>query len=56
MAAFAGDRCAADGLLISADIRSFEESQDPEFCEAVVERIDAYNEMCGQQIEILDCG
>ncbi len=48
--------CEVEGILISADISSYEQSLDPEFCELIVDRIDLFNDACESSIEILDCG
>ncbi|HJM79786.1 MAG TPA: hypothetical protein QF656_04550 [Nitrosopumilus sp.] len=37
-------------------IRIYEESFDPEFCEDIVEKINSFNDSCNPTIEILDCG
>jgi len=48
--------CSVDTVIISGEINSYEKSLDPEICENILEKIDAYNEQCESQIEILDCG
>ena len=48
--------CPIIHLGILNDIEMFNESLDPEFCESIVYRIDAFNEKCEPEIEIIDCG
>lgn len=38
------------------EIKKFEQTLDPEFCENLVYRIDAFNDECEPYIEIIDCG
>jgi len=42
-------------MLILNEISTFENTLDPEFCENLLEKIDAFNETCEPQVEILDC-
>jgi hypothetical protein len=53
---FTNNSCSVDNVIISNEIRAYEKSLDPEFCENILERIDLYNDQCGPEIEILDCG
>ena len=53
---FTNNSCSVDHVIISNEIRTYEKSLDPEFCENILERIDLYNDQCGPEIEILDCG
>lgn len=53
---FDNDSCSLDNVIISGEINSYEKSLDPEICENILEKIDAYNEQCESPIEILDCG
>jgi len=48
--------CGVKHILIVNDLKSYEQSLDPEFCEDLVERIDFFNSQCEPQVEILDCG
>ena len=48
--------CSAQHLGIIQDIKKFEHTLDPEFCEIVIERIDLFNSECEPEIEIIDCG
>jgi len=51
----AGNFCGLQHMTIMAEIKSYEKSLDPEFCEVIVEKIDFFNDECKPQIEILDC-
>ena len=53
---FTNNSCSVDHVIISNEIRTYEKSLDPEFCENILEKIDLYNDQCTSQIEILDCG
>jgi hypothetical protein len=48
--------CGLSHIGIIFDLQSYEKSLDPEFCEALIEKIDSYNVQCMPQVEILDCG
>ena len=48
--------CGIDHVSLVNDISKYYETLDPEFCEALVYRIDTFNEQCTPEIEILDCG
>ena len=48
--------CGIEYFLIIRDVYSYEQSHDPEFCEALVEKIHSFNDNCESQIEIFDCG
>ena len=48
--------CGIQHVSIIDDIKTFEETEDPEFCDALVHRILEFNEQCDGDIEILDCG
>jgi hypothetical protein len=39
-----------------ADLKSYEKSLDPEFCNVLVEKINLFNDDCKPEVEILDCG
>lgn len=47
--------CGIDHVMIISDIAKYQQTQDPEFCEKLVYRIDTFIERCGIEIEILDC-
>jgi len=51
-----GYSCGIQHMIILNEITSYEKSLEPEFCEAIVEKIDLFNDDCEPQIEILDCG
>ena len=48
--------CGVKHMTILNDVKIYEDSLDPEFCEDVLEKIDSFNEQCKPEIEILDCG
>jgi hypothetical protein len=48
--------CGIRHISILNDLKTFEKSEDPEFCEILVEKIDLFNEQCEPPVEILDCG
>lgn len=48
--------CGIRHIVIITDLKSYETSLDPEFCEELVEKIDSFNMQCTPQVEILDCG
>ncbi len=50
-----GNFCGLQHMTIITEIKSYEKSLDPEFCEVIVEKIDFFNDECEPQIEILDC-
>ena len=47
--------CGPRHLMINQDLKFYEQTLDPEFCESLVERIDSFNDDCEPYIEILDC-
>ena len=51
-----GNFCGIQHMSLLNDLRTYEQSLDPEYCEALVERIDLFNEQCEPPLEILDCG
>jgi hypothetical protein len=53
---FSNTSCGIQHMTILNEIQIFEESSDPEFCEAILEKIDSFNDSCQPTIEILDCG
>lgn len=53
---FSNYSCGVQHMHILNEINSYEQTLDPEFCEAIVEKIDLFNDDCEPQIEILDCG
>jgi len=48
--------CGIRHISILNDINNYEKSEDPEFCEELLEKIDLFNEQCSPKVEILDCG
>jgi len=38
------------------DIKTYEKSLNPEFCDDLVKKIDLFNDDCKPQVDILDCG
>jgi len=48
--------CGFRHIIIMNDLKSYEESLDPEFCDALVEKINLFNLDCKPKVEILDCG
>jgi len=48
--------CGIRHIAIINDLKSYETSLDPEFCEELVQKIDSFNMQCTPQVEILDCG
>jgi hypothetical protein len=51
-----GDSCGIRHITIINDLKIYEKSLDPEFCEELVEKIDSFNMQCLPYVEILDCG
>ena len=51
-----GDSCGIRHIVIINDLKTYEKSLDPEFCEELVEKIDSFNLECSPYVEILDCG
>jgi len=43
-------------VVINDGIKKYNETLDPEFCESLIEQIDAFNDNCDSEIEIVDCG
>lgn len=48
--------CGVRHIFILNDLKVHESSLDPEYCEALLERIDSFNLECHPNVEILDCG
>ena len=53
---FSDSSCGLSHIGIINDLRTYEKSLDPEFCEELVEKIDLHNMQCSPHVEILDCG
>jgi len=51
-----GSSCGIRHITIINDLKYYETSLDPEFCEELIEKIDSFNISCTPQVEILDCG
>ena len=54
--AFNGNSCGIRHVVLLNDLQKYNESLDPEFCYALVEKINTFNDQCVPEIEILDCG
>jgi len=48
--------CGVEHISILNEIKIYEKSLDPEFCESILEKIDSFNDICKPTLEILDCG
>ena len=48
--------CGIQHITIINDLKSYDESFDPEFCDGLVERINLFNDDCDPKVEIIDCG
>lgn len=48
--------CGIQHVFLLNDIKTFEQNEDPEFCEVTVNKILNFNEQCEPYVEILDCG
>ncbi len=48
--------CGLQHIVIMTDLKSYEKSFDPEFCNVLVEKINLFNADCKPEVEILDCG
>lgn len=48
--------CGIQYIVIMDDLKSYEKSADPEFCDVLVEKINLFNSDCKPEVEILDCG
>lgn len=48
--------CGLKHIAILNDLKTYESTLDPEFCEELVEKIDSFNMQCKPEVEILDCG
>ncbi len=48
--------CVIQHIAIMVDLKSYEKSLDPEFCDVLVEKITLFDANCKPEIEILDCG
>ena len=48
--------CGVEHMSILNEIKIYEESLDPEFCEIILEKINSFNDSCTPTLEILDCG
>ena len=53
---FAVYSCGLQHIAIISDLKSYEQSFDPEFCDVLVEKINLFNADCKPEVEILDCG
>jgi len=48
--------CEIEHVSILSEINTYEKTLDPELCENLVFRILEFNDECGYEVEILDCG
>ena len=48
--------CGVEHISILNEIKIYEKSLDPEFCEIILEKINSFNDSCTPTLEILDCG
>ena len=48
--------CGVEHMSILNEIKIYEESLDPEFCEIILKKINSFNDRCTPTLEILDCG
>jgi hypothetical protein len=53
---FAVYPCGIQHIVIMDNLKSYEKSLDPEFCNIIVEKINSFNSECKPEIELLDCG
>ncbi|MBM2819457.1 MAG: hypothetical protein HW410_1139 [Nitrosarchaeum sp.] len=53
---FTGNSCVIQHIAIMNDLKIYEETLNPEFCDDMVEKINLFNDDCQPQVEILDCG
>lgn len=47
--------CGIQHVVIMDNLKSYEKSFDPEFCDILVEKINSFNAECKPEIELLDC-
>ena len=48
--------CGIQHIEIMSNLESYKKSLDPELCDALVEKINLFNNDCKPEVEILDCG
>ena len=48
--------CGVEHMSILNEIKIYEKSLDPEFCEIILEKINSFNGNYTPTLEILDCG
>lgn len=53
---FLTSSCGLQHIVIINDLKSYEQSLDPEFCDGLIQRINLFNDDCEPQVEIFDCG
>jgi len=53
---FTINSCLIQHIEILNDIKTYEKSLNPEFCDDLVKKIDLFNDDCKPQVDILDCG
>ncbi|GKS67933.1 hypothetical protein YTPLAS73_14800 [Nitrosarchaeum sp.] len=48
--------CGVQHISIINDLKSYDSSYNPDFCDGLVERINLFNDDCEPKVEIIDCG
>ena len=48
--------CGIDHVALVVDLATYQKTQDPEFCDSLVHKIDEFNLECAPEMEIPDCG
>ncbi|NHH97389.1 hypothetical protein DYY66_1179 [Candidatus Nitrosotalea sp. FS] len=48
--------CSVRQLNIAGDEKRYEQTKDPQFCDALNSRISQFNDECKSNVEELDCG
>ena len=48
--------CGVEHMSLLNEIKIYEKSLDPEFCEIILKKINSFNDRCTPTFEILDCG
>ncbi len=48
--------CSIRQLNIAGDEKKYEQTKDPQFCDALNSRISQFNDECKSNVEELDCG
>lgn len=53
---FSVNSCGLVHIEITNDLKSYEQSLDPEFCAELLDSIITFNKQCSNDIDIIDCG